>query len=246
MRWLLTTAAVLTAFLTPSAGTPAAEAAATETFGVIRVLPGPGEVVGVAHPVVVQFIAPVVNRKAAERTVAITTSQSTTGEFTWLDATTLEWMPTGYWPAHDRIEVRAGGLKTEFSTGAAVVGIADIDAHTFTVEVDGEVVREMPASLGKPGFETPVGDFTVLEKQRNVVFDSRTIGIPLDDPEGYLIDGEFGVRVTWGGVYVHSAPWSVDAQGAANVSHGCINLSPENAEWYFDMVRVGDPVTVQA
>ncbi|MCV7057588.1 L,D-transpeptidase, partial [Mycolicibacterium gilvum] len=27
---------------------------------------------------------------------------------------------------------------------------------------------------------------------------------------------------------------------------GCINLSPENAEWYFDMVRVGDPVTVQA
>lgn len=86
----------------------------------------------------------------------------------------------------------------------------------------------------------------MLEKQRDVVFDSRTIGIPLDDPEGYLIDGEFGVRVTWGGVHVHSARWSVGAQGSANVSHGCINLSPENAEWYFEMVRVGDPVTVQA
>lgn len=104
----------------------------------------------------------------------------------------------------------------------------------------------MPASMGKSGFETPVGTFRVLEKQRNVVFDSRTIGIPLEDPEGYLIDGEYGVRVTWGGVYVHSAPWSVGAQGSANVSHGCINLSPANAEWYFEMTRVGDPVIVQA
>ncbi|PRC48133.1 hypothetical protein C6A85_81390, partial [Mycobacterium sp. ITM-2017-0098] len=73
-----------------------------------------------------------------------------------------------------------------------------------------------------------------------------TIGIPLDDEEGYLIKGEYGVRVTWGGVYVHSAPWSVGSQGYANVSHGCINLSPDNAAWYFDTVSVGDPIIVQA
>ena len=52
--------------------------------------------------------------------------------------------------------------------------------------------------------------------------------------------------MTWGGVYVHSAPWSVGSQGYANVSHGCINLSPDNAAWYFDTVRVGDPIVVQA
>lgn len=39
------------------------------------------------------------------------------------------------------------------------------------------------ASMGKLGFETPRGTFTALEKQRSVVFDSRTIGIPLSDPE---------------------------------------------------------------
>ncbi|MCH9666820.1 MAG: L,D-transpeptidase, partial [Actinomycetia bacterium] len=133
-----------------------------------------------------------------------------------------------------------------FTTGAAVLGVADISAHSFTVLIDGQVVREMPASLGKPGFDTPIGTFKVLERQRKVVFDSRTIGIPLDDPEGYLINGEYGVRVTWGGVYIHSAPWSVGSQGNANVSHGCINLSPDNAAWYFDTVRVGDPVIVQA
>ena len=45
---------------------------------------------------------------------------------------------------------------------------------------------------------------------------------------------------------MHSAPWSVDSQGHANVSHGCINLSPDNAAWYFNQVNVGDPVQVVA
>ena len=75
--------------------------------------------------------------------------------------------------------------------------------------------------------------------------DSRTIGIPLDDPEGYKLTVENAVRITNGGVYVHSAPWSTGSQGYANVSHGCINLGPDNAAWYFDMVSVGDPVIVR-
>jgi lipoprotein-anchoring transpeptidase ErfK/SrfK len=76
--------------------------------------------------------------------------------------------------------------------------------------------------------------------------DSRTIGIPLDDPEGYKLTVENAVRITSGGVYVHSAPWSTGSQGYANVSHGCINLGPDNAAWYFDMVNVGDPVIVES
>ena len=78
-----------------------------------------------------------------------------------------------------------------------------------------------------------------------MVMDSRTIGIPLSDPEGYAHRFRRSPH-HGGGVYVHSAPWSVGSQGYANVSHGCINLSPDNAAWYFDTVRVGDPVIVQA
>ena len=76
--------------------------------------------------------------------------------------------------------------------------------------------------------------------------DSRTIGIPLSDPEGYKLTVNNAVRVTWGGVYVHSAPWSVGSQGYANVSHGCINLGPDNAAWYYDTVNIGDPIIVSA
>lgn len=209
------------------------------------VSPLPGQVVGVGHPIQLAFTEPIRDRAATERSIAVRTSRPVPGDFTWLADDLVQWDPGEFWPAHSKVIVRAGGMEAEFSTGAASVAVADLSAYTFTVSIDDQVVREMPASMGKPGFETPVGTFKVLEKQRNVVFDSRTIGIPLDDPEGYLIDGEYGVRVTWGGVYVHSAPWSVAFQGNSHVSHGCINLSPENAEWYFNTVQVGDPVIVQ-
>ena len=60
------------------------------------------------------------------------------------------------------------------------------------------------------------------------MMDSRTIGIPLNSPDGYRITAQYAEPITSGGVSMHSAPWWVDSQGHANVSHGCINLSPDN------------------
>ncbi len=228
------------------AGAWISSASSSTRADVVSIRPAPGEVVGVAHAVTVQFAGPVGNRAAAERTIEFTSSATPSGTFTWLNDRVLQFTPDGFWPAHTAISVTAGGAKTSFETGAAVVSVADLDAHTFTVSIDGQVAREMPASMGKAQFPTPIGTFNAMSKERNVTFDSRTIGIPLDDPEGYLIEGEYAIRVTSGGVYVHSAPWSVGSQGYENVSHGCINLSPDNAAWYFDTVHVGDPIIVQA
>ncbi len=212
---------------------------------VASVQPSSGEVVGVGHPVIVTFTGPVPDRRAAERTIKVFTPNPPTGHFDWTSDDVVQWVPDTYWPAHSHVAVEVHGLSTGFETGSAVLGVADVSAHTFTVSVDGEVLRTMPASMGKPSRPTPRGSFTALQKQRTVTFDSRTIGIPLSSSEGYLIQGQYAVRVTWGGVYVHSAPWSVDSQGYANVSHGCINLSPDNAAWYFDTVHIGDPIIVQ-
>lgn len=243
--WVLvmTTAALVGA--TPATGSGAA-GSVREGNSITMMRPGPADVVGIAHPVLVEFASPVADRVAVERSIKVITSRPVKGSVRWVAETLLEWTPDSFWPAHSTVTVLIGPMKTDFTTGAGVVSVADISDHTFTVSIDDQVVREMPASMGKPAFPTPVGTFSVLEKQRSVVFDSRTIGIPLDDPEGYRINGEFGVRVTWGGVYVHSAPWSVGSQGSANVSHGCINLSPENAEWYFNTVHVGDPVIIRS
>lgn len=213
---------------------------------VSAISPSTGDVVGVAAPVEVTFAEPVTNRARAEQSIEITSPKTPTGQFTWLSNQIVQWTPDQFWPAHSPITVRTDGFSTSFETGSAVIGVADIDAHTFTVKMDDVVVREMPASMGKAKFPTPKGTFTAMAKEKTVVMDSRTIGIPLSDPEGYKLTVSDAIRITSGGVYVHGAPWSVGSQGNANVSHGCINLSPANAAWYFDTVRVGDPVVVQA
>ncbi|HLS75746.1 MAG TPA: L,D-transpeptidase [Nocardia sp.] len=219
----------------------------TTTSGVrATISPADGATVGVAHPVTVEFADAVTDRTRAERSVHISADPTgpLPGTFTWTDDRTLTWTPEGMLPADSLISVRAGDMRTQFATNAGVYAEADMSAHTFTVSIGGQVVRTMPASMGKPGWETPTGTYPVLEKFRSIVFDSRTIGIPLNSPEGYLIDGEYAARLTWGGVFVHAAPWSVDSQGYANVSHGCINLSTEDAAWYYENVGIGDPVYI--
>ena len=236
-------------------------AAPTPVFA--SVSPARGEVVGVAHPVVVTFASPVADRRAAEHLVDVTSTPPMTGRYEWLDASSVQWVPDRFWPAHTTIALSMGRFKTEFATGAAVVGVADLSAHTFTVTVDGVGAGPpssvptphhrphwgepgvLPASMGRPDYPTPVGTYTVLGKDRSVYMDSSSVGIPVDAPDGYQMDVDFAVRITSRGLFVHSAPWAVNSMGYENVSHGCINLSAEDAEWYFNTVNVGDPVIIQ-
>jgi lipoprotein-anchoring transpeptidase ErfK/SrfK len=250
-RGIVAMAGSVALVMTASTGiSQAAQTSPARGFAVAEVEPAAGSVVGVAYPVIVRFAAPVGDRAAAERGIHIAesgkaASGTPAGHFEWVSDDVVQWVPEGYWSPHSTISVDAHGMSTGFETGDAVLAVADISDHTFTVSINGETVRVMPASMGKPKRPTPIGSFAALSKERNIKFDSRTIGIPLNDPEGYLIDGQYAVRVTWSGVYVHSAPWSVDSQGYSNVSHGCINLSPDNAAWYFDTVHLGDPIVVQ-
>lgn len=75
--------------------------------------------------------------------------------------------------------------------------------------------------------------------------DSSTYGVPVNSPNGYKLTVDLAVRFDDSGDFVHSAPWSVADQGKRNVSHGCINISPANARWFFDTFGPGDPIVVQ-
>jgi lipoprotein-anchoring transpeptidase ErfK/SrfK len=232
-------------------------------FAIASVLPARGAIVGVAHPVVVTFGRPVADRHAAERAIEVKSEPAMTGKFEWLDNNVVQWVPDGFWPAHSTVALSVGGLPTDFQTGPVVLGVADITNHTFTVSIDGVQAETpprlpaphhrphwgqegvMPASMGKPAFPTPVGSYTVMSKDRSVIMDSSSVGIPIDDPQGYRLTVDYAVRISSHGLYVHSAPWAVSSMGAENTSHGCISLSPADAEWYFENVNIGDPVIVQ-
>src|ERR1700733_13609393 len=106
-------------------------------FAIASVRPTAGQVVGVAHPVVVTFRAPIANRHAAEHAIQVESAPAMTGKFEWLDKHVAEGGPARYWPAHSTVALSVGGMSTDFKTGPAVLGVADISDHTFTVSIDG-------------------------------------------------------------------------------------------------------------
>src|SRR3712207_3788036 len=71
---------------------------------------------------------------------------------------------------------------------------------------------------------------------------ARVPGIPAS--EGYPPRLAWATRISNSGEFIHAAPWSVGSQGRANVSHGCVNLSTENAAWFYRFSRRGDIVEV--
>ena len=243
------------------AGVSAAASSPSPQSAISSIQPTAGQVVGVAHPVVITFHSPVIDRRAAELALRIKATPSMTGKFEWLDNDVVQWVPDRFWPAHSTIALSVGGMSTDLKTGPAVLGVADISDHTFTVSVDGVQAGPprpdphhqthwgedgvMPASMGRPEFPTPVGVYTVMSKDRSLIMDSSSVGVPLTDPAGYRVPVEYATRITRRGLFVHSAPWAVNALGHENVSHGCISLAPADAEWYFNTVNIGDPVVVK-
>ena len=61
---------------------------------------------------------------------------------------------------------------------------------------------------------------------------------------GYRMKVYWDVRFTWGGEFVHAAPWSVGDQGKRNVSHGCMNVSTANAKWFYELSKKGDIIEI--
>ncbi|MFB1294505.1 L,D-transpeptidase [Mycobacterium sp. pW049] len=236
-------------------------ASSTPQLGIESLLPADGAVVGVAHPLVITFDRFVADRRAAEQAVRVRSEPPMTGTFEWVEGDVAHWVPDTFWPAHSTVKLTLGNLPTRrFDVGPAVIGVANLSDHTFTVTVDGKPPSELPAphhrpfwgqngvfpaSMGRPEYPTPVGVYSVLAKERDVTMDSSSVGIPVDAPDGYLLDVEYAVRFTQRGLFVHSAPWAVNQMGNENGSHGCVGLSTEDAEWYFNTVNMGDPIIVR-
>ena len=98
------------------------------------------------------------------------------------------------------------------------------------------------STTGKEGFVTRSGTKLILEKYDSLKMDSETISIPSGSSESYNLDAQYAMRVTWTGEFIHAAPWSVSSQGKANVSHGCVGLSTDNAGWLYEGTSIGDVV----
>jgi lipoprotein-anchoring transpeptidase ErfK/SrfK len=209
--------------------------------------PANGSTVGVAQPIIVNFQRPIADQPMAEQAIHISSEPPVPGKFYWLTPTQVRWRPLSFWPAHTTVNIDAAGTTSSFHTGDSLVATADDATHQLTVTRNGKLEKTIPMSMGMAagGHQTPNGTYYVQDKKATVVMDSSTYGVPVNSTYGYKVNVTDAVRFDNSGDYVHSAPWSVSDQGNRDVSHGCINISPSNAKWFYDNFGAGDPIVVK-
>jgi lipoprotein-anchoring transpeptidase ErfK/SrfK len=222
-------------------------------------LPGEGEVVGIGQPVAVQFDENIPDRKAAQNAIKITTEPPVEGAFYWVNKREVRWRPEHFWAPGTKVTIDVNvygrdlgnglfgqdNIHSFFTVGAPTIFTADDNTKQVTVEMNGEVVRTMPTSMGKDSTPTDNGIYIVGDRFDRIIMDSSTYGVAVSSPNGYKTPVDYATRLSYSGIFFHSAPWSVGAQGYSNTSHGCLNLSPANALWVLQNAKRGDITIVK-
>jgi lipoprotein-anchoring transpeptidase ErfK/SrfK len=221
--------------------TPAATFTASTLLG--------NQTYGVGMPISITFSSPVVHKAAVEKAIDITTSRPIVGAWMWDGDQTLDFRPQTYWPQHtdvsfvahfNGLEIAKGvygtsDLSQSFNIGNSLIGVTSTRTHKTKIYWKNKLYAVWPDSSGMSGDDTANGTYLTIEKANPTLMTGQ----------GYKnVPVYWSVRFTWSGNYYHSAPWSVGEQGFVNVSHGCVNLSPTNAEWYYLRADPGDPITI--
>jgi lipoprotein-anchoring transpeptidase ErfK/SrfK len=220
---------------------------------------GDGQTYGVAMPIVAYFSAAPTDASVFDKVVSVTVNGAVgPGAWYWerssqaAYALEAHYRLANYWPAHSVIRVSmplaglwAGpglvfddDLTLTMNTGAAHIvkinGQPGIDK--MYVYQDGVLIRTFDISLGAAQTPTYLGTAVVISKANPQLMVSSP-GEPY-----YSIEVPWSVRVTYDGEFLHDAYWNGQL-GQANLSHGCTNMAPADAEWYYNWSYIGDPVT---
>ena len=118
----------------------------------------------------------------------------------------------------------ACGLAFVPAAQAAVQVTIDKSAQLMTVERDGRALYQWPVSTGKAGFDTPSGKFKAFRMERDH-YSKEWDDAPMP----------FSIFFTQKGHAIHG---SLDTKNIGRpASHGCVRLTPANAEKLFALVQ---------
>jgi lipoprotein-anchoring transpeptidase ErfK/SrfK len=235
----------------------------------IKLLNEDGSEYGVGMPVIAFFSSKIKDAKALQDATTVKVNgRKMKGAWYFEQSSYYKGYPIeahfrleNYWPAHAQVhvDIPAKGLPAgiahrkqltyddnltlDFSTGPRNVSTVDDSTHMMTVTSDGTVWGTFPVSLGASNTPTANGTKVIMEKG---------VSICMSGP-GYDECGiKYTQRLTYGGEYLHSAPWNCTGHpgcsgpanniGSADSSNGCTNLLPADAAKLYQFLRVGDVV----
>lgn len=156
-----------------------------------------------------------------------------------------------FFPVHPLLAAPAKPSQVTQSYTTAVASLPlrlelSVSNRRVTLYRGPQAVKSYPVAVGKPGWETPTGDFKVAQMFLDPVWKNPFSGglIPGGDPAnplgnhwiGFWTDGK-----NWVGF--HGTP-NLDSVGRA-ASHGCVRMYPKDIEELFSQVEVGTPVIVK-
>ncbi|MCH9641851.1 MAG: L,D-transpeptidase family protein [Actinomycetia bacterium] len=219
-----------------------------------------GRTVGIAAPVIMQFDASIAeeDRPTVEKALSVTTTPEVEGSWAWLPdevaGSRVHWRSREYYPAGTAVHVDARLYGVPFGDGAYGAADSTLDftigrrqvvkahapSHQLEVITDEGVIMTLPCSYGEADVDRNVtrsGIHVVTEKYEDFYMTNPAAGYA-------NVRERFAVRISNNGEFIHANPSSAGAQGNSNVTNGCINLSTEDAQAYFESALYGDPVEV--
>lgn len=225
----------------------------------VSLFEGDGQTYGVAMPIIAYFSVAPTSAAAFDRAVTVQVDGTPVqGAWYWEPSSRADqameahYRLASYWPADSTVTMQlpvaglsagpglvfADSLTLSMKIGDAQVvqidGAPGVDS--MLVYRNGTVIRTFKISLGAAQTPTYLGTAVVMSKSNPQLMVSSP-GEPY-----YRIEVPWSVRVTYDGEFLHDAYWNGQL-GRANLSHGCTNMAPADAQWYYTWSQIGDPVT---
>ncbi len=137
------------------------------------------------------------------------------------------------------------------SRSGLVVNVAEMRVYFYPQ--DGSVVRTWPISIGRVGWDTPLGETSIVRKKayptwyppESIREEAAMDGNPLPRVVGPGPDNPLGSHALYLGfpqylIHGTNKPFSIGMR----VSHGCVRMYPEHIVELFELVKTGTPVTL--
>jgi lipoprotein-anchoring transpeptidase ErfK/SrfK len=238
---------------------PSSSASATPAGKPVRVSSGvisDGSQVGVGMPIILLLSRQIKDARAFAAATSVTVNGKPVAGGWYFERryqdkghpVEADWRMRSYWPGHAQIhfELKAKGksagtglvfannLSLDFSTGAANIVTVDDATHRLTVESDGKQWGSFPVSLGAAATRTKRGIKVIMEKGNSIC---------MSGPGYHECGIRYTQRLTYGGEYLHAAPWNTyNIAHGIDSSNGCTNLYTADAKKLYDFLEIGDVV----
>jgi lipoprotein-anchoring transpeptidase ErfK/SrfK len=217
--------------------------------------------VGVAMPISIVFSKSVnvSARKDIEQHITLATSAPVQGAWHWFSDRRVDFRPTTFWSPGTTVAMVANfahvgdgygrygtsAYTRTFTIGDDIETHVYVDQHKTVVTKNGQVIRTMLSDAGNPKFPTWDGTMAVVGKAPNVRMTSCSVGITCNpkDPNFYDLTLPWDVEITWSGTYLHYSTGDPNP-GHSYGSHGCVHLSWADSQWFYNLSKPGDPVTI--